>query len=43
MVLKPCPFCGGKAEAANAIEELSANYERALIDLVKQAGPPREE
>lgn len=30
-------------EAADAIEELSAKYEKALQDLVKQAEPPKEE
>ena len=30
-------------EAADAIEELSAKYEKALHDLVKQAEPPKEE
>lgn len=30
-------------EAADAIEELSAKYQKALSDLVKQAKPPKEE
>lgn len=30
-------------QAADAIEELSAKYEKALADLVKQVGPPKEE
>lgn len=30
-------------EAADAIEELSAKYQKALSDLVKQAEPPKEE
>lgn len=30
-------------DAADAIEELSAKYEKALHDLVKQAEPPKEE
>jgi hypothetical protein len=32
-----------ESEAADAIEELSAKYEKALHDLVKQAEPPKEE
>lgn len=30
-------------EAADAIEELSYKYQKALDDLVKQAYPPKEE
>ena len=30
-------------DAADAIEELSAKYQKALSDLVKQAEPPKEE
>lgn len=30
-------------EAADAIEELSYKYQKALSDLVKQAEPPKEE
>ncbi len=30
-------------QAADAIEELSAKYEKSLHDLVKQAEPPKEE
>ena len=30
-------------EAADAIEELSVKYEKALQDLVKQAEPPKGE
>lgn len=30
-------------QAADAIEELSAKYKKALQDLVKQAEPPKEE
>ena len=30
-------------KAADAIEELSAKYQKALSDLVKQAEPPKEE
>lgn len=29
-------------DAADAIEELSAKYQNALSDLVKQAEPPKE-
>lgn len=29
-------------QAADAIEELSAKYQKALSDLVKQAEPPKE-
>lgn len=48
-----CPYYGkcmttvGKhaamVYAADAIEELSAKYEKALHNLVKQAEPPKEE
>lgn len=34
------PYYG---KAADAIEELSVKYEKALQDLVKQAEPPKEE
>lgn len=30
-------------QAADVIEELSAKYEKALCELVKQAEPPKEE
>lgn len=30
-------------DAADAIEELSYKYQKALSDLVKQAEPPKEE
>jgi len=41
------PNCGGTGEvlrkAADAIEELSCKYQKALDDLVKRAEPPKEE
>lgn len=50
-----CLFCGKSNDkdgdcyqqlhkaAADAIEELSYKYQKALSDLVKQAEPPKEE